>query len=199
MEGMLDQFSKSLKDEVKDGTLSEEDRAIEDEKMRYLMETNPAESFRQMKEQLKKDALAEKEKEQQTEFQTAKEKFEKEAREAQQKEYDTMLAEYTKKGEKEKFENEIIPALAAIAKEKPYLRSLDDAMIIYSHRMKIAEEKAAAEDEAKRKEKEGSVTETSHQTADVEGSEEEKKAKAIDSLSETASLDDLKKIAGVKR
>lgn len=197
MEAQMEQLSKSLKGDVQDGTITAEEKAIEEEKMRFLMENNPAEFAKLIKEQVRQEALTEAQKKQEADEKEKLDKIKKESKDRQQKEYDEMKERYDSQ-EEGKFERDILPAIKKIAAERPYLQSFEEAEIIYLHNQRILEEQNKAEEETKRQEKSSSNAEVSHRSID-DSKSDDSIASAIDSLPETASLAELDRAAGLRK
>jgi hypothetical protein len=191
MEAMLEQFAQNTNDKVKEGQLSEEEKQIQDENMKYLMENKPSEFVNLIREQIRKEALSEEQKKHEEQTKSEREKIVKDANERHTKEMDGLKTKYG-----ETFETDILPAIKKIAEERPYLQSFEEAEIIYLHNKSIAENKAKETEAAKRKEKEESNGETSHRSADDDLAGDDKLAKDIENFS--GSLKDLDKLVGLK-
>jgi hypothetical protein len=199
IEAKLNQFTENLKTKVEDGKITEEQRAVEEEKMRILSETNPAEFARVIKQQIKDEAIAE---EKRREAENNKSEYDTKVsaiRAKQKEELDALKKEYADKGESEKFENEIWPAIKKIAAERPYLVKFEEAMIIYKHNLALNEEKIKADEEAKLKEKKGDNSEVSFKSVTDDKQDKDAIAAAIEAVSENSSIEELDRAAGIKK
>jgi hypothetical protein len=190
-------FEEGLKPKIVDDGMTDEQRAIDEQNLLYLQQNKPLEYIAEIEKRLTKKALDEKSK-------TDKQIAETQAKEAYQKkeegwkgELESMQKEY---GD-EKWKNEVLPAITKIAKERPYLQTMEEARIVYEHSKMKAEAKIKAEEEAKRAEKKGLGDEVSHKTADNVVSEEDELSKEIASIDESdpKALEKLHKKMGVKK
>lgn len=193
----MEEALKSLNDKkVEEGLMSEEDRQIENERMKYLMENDPLEYTKQLKESLRKEALTEEQKRVESATKDQRDKILKDAHDRQTTEIEALRKKYDEE-EEGKFDRDILPALTKIAAEKPYLQSFEEAEIIYLHNLKVAEDKAKAEDDAKRAEKKEIGTDTSHKSPGSPEGADEKNVKAIEGAETLADLEKAAKAAGI--
>jgi hypothetical protein len=195
IENTMGEFKKALKLDVKDGTISEEERLIEEEKMRLLWEKSPIEAVNKIIEEREKKAVAEAQKMTQKEQQEALVSALKERREMQFDELTKAKEKYTELGKD--WDKEVLPAIHKIASERPHLVHFEEVEYFYLKQLKEQEEKIAAEEEAKRSEKIGAGSETSHKSADDGIGGDSKLAEAIDNF--TGSQAELDKLAGLHK
>jgi hypothetical protein len=186
LESILENITQK---KVDDGGMSEEERMIKAEKLRKLQDDDPVAYAEEIKRQVKEEALKEEKTKEDVEVKEIIDRTVKEIHEKQKQEWQELKAKYG-----DKFEAEIVPALKKIAAEEPTLKSFKVAEELYLYRLKVAEEQRQAEDEAKRREKEGLNSETSHKTVEVEGSEDDKKLAAIEGAKD---LKELNKVLGI--
>jgi hypothetical protein len=186
METALREMSKGMEEKVVEGSMSEEEKLIKEEQMRYLMENKPLEFFQRIKEEIQKEAKVEEQKRLQSEAQAANETSIKAIKERQQKEFDVLKEKYG-----EKFDTEVLPAIKLIIKDDEAMSSFYTAEKIYLYNLKIAQEKTKAEDDAKLKEKEGLSSETSHRSAEIGSDGSDKALEAINAVPDNATLGEL--------
>ena len=199
IENTMGEFKKALKLDVKDGTISEEERLIEEEKMRLLWEKSPIEAVNKIIEEREKkareSALKNERQNQQEQIKKNKEEWDKTWKE----DAEVIMAKYKEleKNGGRSWEKEVQPAFLRITKERPNLLRGYEAEAIYLLQLREEEEKIAAEEEAKRSEKIGAGSETSHKSADDGIGGDSKLAEAIDNF--TGSQAELDKLAGLHK
>jgi hypothetical protein len=178
-----------------DPKATEEEKAIKAEKLRWLRENDEVGYLEAIKEEIRQEALTEKQKNDEKVQKEYRSKIESEQLETYNIDRAIMLKEYEDRGEKEVFLNEVFPELAKIAIERENLGKplhfIGDAYAIYSQRKAKAEAKAASEDAAKRKEKEALASEASR----ASGAGDESGDKAMSQIQSAKSEDDLDKTA----
>lgn len=194
LEAILENITQK---KVDDGGMSEAERLVRENKLRELDESGDRVAYaEEIKRQIREDAVKEAQtREDETARTVINEAVEK-TKKQQAEDFQVLFDKYGK----EKFEKEIAPALGEIAKRDPTMTSVANLHKIYLYELREAEDNRNAEDEAKRKEKEGSSSEVSHRVAEESGSKDEKEIaemKAIDA-NDPSALAKLNKLMGVK-
>ena len=193
MEEMFSQVEIVNEDKVAEGQMTEERKAIEKEKMRYLMQEDPAAAFELMKKQLREEGATESQKRQ------AEQKRIKDAEEVAKKnkqyedEFAEIQKEYVDNGKEEEFKTKIVPELARIGNLEPGILSVKSIYQLYKASRYDQEEKNKADVEAKKKEKVKAGAETSVSTGE-EDKDENEDSKKYDKAKTREELD---KLAGL--
>ena len=199
LEKNMSEFSKVLKIDVKQGGMTEEERLVEEEKLRLLWEKSPTEAINHVIEtrenKAKQEALAKQKTDYEAQIAKQKEEWNK-TWDEDSKSLQEKYQEAEKNGGRNWFK-EVLPAFIQITKERPYLMRGEEVEYFYLKQIREQEEKIKAEEEVKRQEKLGAGGETSHKSAEVGlGGNDSEMLSKIDSAQ---SIAELEKIAGFRK